>query len=151
MTAVEARVRQTLARKRKGAKPWLTRYTIRHIFSGRMLVNNSSRCWLEYTLDINRTPLPSTSDKDDWVDAEFGAASLGDACLTRRLVALAWRLANTPDRSFPCALDAAQRGAAYRVFDMTRSMQTAPSHLTSSIPCRAGAGDNCHSQELLGR
>src|SRR5258706_2905010 len=81
MTAVEARVRQTLARKRKGAKPRLTRCRIRDIFSGRMLVNNSSRCWLEYTLDINRTPLPSTSDKDDWVDAEFGAASLGDACI----------------------------------------------------------------------
>lgn len=53
-----------------------------------MLVNNSSRCLLEYTLDINRTPLPSTSDKDGRVDAEFGAASLGDACLTSRLVAL---------------------------------------------------------------
>jgi len=66
MTAVEARVRQTLARKRKGAKPRLTRCRMRHIFSGRMLVNNSSRSWLEYTLDINRTPLPSTSDEDDW-------------------------------------------------------------------------------------
>ncbi|WP_367619837.1 transposase DNA-binding-containing protein [Caballeronia sp. SEWSISQ10-4 2] len=73
------------------------------------------------------------------------------SALTSRLVALAWRLANTPDRSFPCALDATQRDAAYGLFDMTRSMQTAPSNLTSSIPCRAGAGDNCHSQELLGR
>jgi hypothetical protein len=109
-----------------------------------MSVNNSSRCWLEYTLGIKRTPLLSTSDKDGWVDAESGAASLGDACLTSRLVALAWRLVNTPNRLFPCALDAARRDATYRLSDMTRSMQTAPSHLTSSIPCRAGAGDNCH-------
>jgi hypothetical protein len=48
-----------------------------------MLVNNSSRCWLEYALDINRSPLPSTSGKDDWVDAEFGAVSLGEACINQ--------------------------------------------------------------------
>jgi hypothetical protein len=153
MTAVEARVRQTLARKRKGAKPRLTRCRMRHIFSGRMLVNNSIRVDLglstRLTSIARRCPPPVT--KMTGVDAEFGAASPEDACLTSRLIALAWRRANTPDRSFSCALDAAQRDAACRLFDMTRSMQTAPSHLTSSIPCRAGAGDNCHSQELLGR
>jgi hypothetical protein len=113
-----------------------------------MLVNNSSRCWREYALDINRSPLPSTSDKDDWVDAEFGAVSLGEACIDQSARRFGVATGNTPDRSFPCARDATQRDPAYRLFDMTRSMQTAPSDLTSSIPCRAGAGDNCHSQEL---
>jgi hypothetical protein len=52
--------------------------------------------------------LPPTDDQDDWADAEFGAANLGDARLTSRLVALARRLASTPDCSFPRSLDAAE-------------------------------------------
>ncbi|MGO4157234.1 IS4/Tn5 family transposase DNA-binding protein, partial [Cupriavidus sp. YAF13] len=37
--------------------------------------------------------MPSTSDSDDWAIDEFGAAELGDARRTQRLVALARRLA----------------------------------------------------------
>ena len=68
-------------------------------------------------LPINCTQLPPTDDWDDWADAEFGAANLGDARLTSRLVALARRLASTPDCSFPRSLDAAELKAAYRFFD----------------------------------
>jgi hypothetical protein len=53
----------------------------------------------------------------DWADTEFGAANLGDARLTSRLVALARRLANSPDCSFPRSLNAAELKAAYRFFD----------------------------------
>ncbi|MFM0642629.1 transposase DNA-binding-containing protein [Paraburkholderia metrosideri] len=64
--------------------------------------------------------MPSTDnqeDQDDWADIEFGAANLGDARLTSRLVALARRLASTPDCSFPRSMDAAELKAAYRFFD----------------------------------
>jgi hypothetical protein len=54
--------------------------------------------------------LPSADDDHnrDWADTEFGAANLGDARLTSRLVALARRLASSPDCSFPRSLDAAE-------------------------------------------
>jgi hypothetical protein len=63
--------------------------------------------------------LPSVDDDHnrDWADTEFGAANLGDARLTSRLVALARRLASSPDCSFPRSLDAAELKAAYRFFD----------------------------------
>jgi len=63
--------------------------------------------------------LPSVDDphNQDWADTEFGAANLGDARLTSRLVALARRLATSPDCSFPRSLDAAELKAAYRFFD----------------------------------
>jgi hypothetical protein len=63
--------------------------------------------------------LPSVDDahNHDWADTEFGAANLGDARLTSRLVALARRLATRPDCSFPRSLDAAELKAAYRFFD----------------------------------
>src|SRR5258708_2680308 len=70
-------------------------------------------------LPSSRTPLPSVDDDHnrDWADTEFGAANLGDARLTSRLVALARRLASSPDCSFPRSLDAAELKAAYRFFD----------------------------------
>lgn len=74
-------------------------------------------------LPLNHAPLPATDNQDDqddqndWADIEFGAANLGDARLTSRLVALARRLACAPDCSFPRSLDAAELKAAYRLFD----------------------------------
>jgi hypothetical protein len=53
----------------------------------------------------------------DWADTEFGAANLGDARLTSRLVVLARRLASSPDCSFPRSLNAAELKGAYRFFD----------------------------------
>lgn len=48
---------------------------------------------------------------------EFGAAALGDARRSKRLVALARRLALSPHCSFPQALPGPQLKAAYRFFD----------------------------------
>lgn len=61
--------------------------------------------------------MPSTSDFDDWAIDEFGAAQLGDARRTQRLVALARRLAQSPHCSFPASLTASELKAAYRFFD----------------------------------
>ncbi|WP_087650354.1 IS4/Tn5 family transposase DNA-binding protein [Caballeronia choica] len=36
--------------------------------------------------------MSDASDPDDWASVEFGAAQLGDARLTQRLIALAGRL-----------------------------------------------------------
>jgi hypothetical protein len=64
--------------------------------------------------------LSATGESDDWASEEFGAAALGDARLTQRLVALARRLAQSPQCSFPQSLDGAQLKAAYRFFDNPR-------------------------------
>lgn len=64
--------------------------------------------------------MASTDDIDDWASNEFGAANLGDARLRRRLVALARRLACSPQGSFPQSLKSAELKAAYRFFDNTR-------------------------------
>ena len=56
-------------------------------------------------------------DLDDWASDEFGAADLGDARLTQRLVALARRLAQSPQCSFPQSLNGPELKAAYRFFD----------------------------------
>ena len=61
--------------------------------------------------------MPDTDDLDDWASGEFGAAELGDARLTHRLVALARRLSLSPQCSFPQSLDGPQLKAAYRFFD----------------------------------
>ncbi|WP_236674060.1 transposase DNA-binding-containing protein [Paraburkholderia hospita] len=61
--------------------------------------------------------MPDTVDLDDWASEEFGAAELGDARLTRRLVALARRLSMGPHCSFPQSLNGAELKAAYRFFD----------------------------------
>ena len=57
------------------------------------------------------------NDTDDWASTEFGEANLGDARLAQRLVALARRLARSPQGSFPQSLKAAELKAAYRFFD----------------------------------
>ncbi|CAN7731536.1 IS4 family transposase [Paraburkholderia hospita] len=61
--------------------------------------------------------MPDTVDLDDWASEEFGAAELGDARLTRRLVTLARRLSMGPHCSFPQSLNGAELKAAYRFFD----------------------------------
>ena len=53
----------------------------------------------------------------DWAIDEFGAADLGDARRTARLVALARQLAKSPHCSFPQSLSQAELKAAYRFFD----------------------------------
>ena len=53
----------------------------------------------------------------DWAINEFGAADLGDARRTARLVALARQLAKSPHCSFPQSLSQSQLKAAYRFFD----------------------------------
>jgi hypothetical protein len=61
--------------------------------------------------------LVGESDTDDWAGTEFGEANLGDARLSRRLIALARRLAFSPHGSFPQSLKPAELKAAYRFFD----------------------------------
>lgn len=56
-------------------------------------------------------------DDIDWAVTEFGAADLGDARRTARLVALARQLAKSPHCSLPQSLSAAELKAAYRFFD----------------------------------
>ena len=53
----------------------------------------------------------------DWAITEFGAAELGDARRTARLIALAKQLAKAPHCSFPQSLSQAELKAAYRFFD----------------------------------
>lgn len=60
----------------------------------------------------------TSNDEEDWALAEFGAADLGDARRTARLVQMARRLAERPEASLPQALeDGASLKAAYRFFD----------------------------------
>ena len=61
--------------------------------------------------------MSGTDDLDDWASDEFGAADLGDARLTQRLVTLARRLAQSPQCSFPQSLNGPELKAAYRFFD----------------------------------
>jgi len=56
-------------------------------------------------------------DTSDWASEEFAGAILGDARLSRRLVALARQLALGPHTSLPQALSPAELKAAYRFFD----------------------------------
>lgn len=60
--------------------------------------------------------MPQDSDAD-WAIDEFGAAELGDARRTKRLVALARQLAKSPHGSLPQSLSPAELKAAYRFFD----------------------------------
>lgn len=60
--------------------------------------------------------MPQDTD-NDWAIEEFGAADLGDARRTNRLVALARQLARSPHCSFPQSLSPAELKAAYRFFD----------------------------------
>lgn len=59
----------------------------------------------------------SQDTDSDWAIEEFGAADLGDARRTARLVMLARQLARSPHCSFPQSLSQAQLKAAYRFFD----------------------------------
>ena len=61
--------------------------------------------------------MTDADDVDDWANDEFGAASLGDARLTQRLVTLARQLSQSPQCSFPQSLDGPELKAAYRFFD----------------------------------
>ncbi|GHU24452.1 hypothetical protein FACS189488_09140 [Betaproteobacteria bacterium] len=61
--------------------------------------------------------MPTTSEPEDWAIEEFGAADLGDARRTQHLITLARRLAQSPQCSFPNALNDADLKAAYRFFD----------------------------------
>nr|WP_249221144.1 transposase DNA-binding-containing protein [Cupriavidus sp. KK10] len=56
-------------------------------------------------------------DTADWASEEFAEASLGDARLSQRLVALARQLAISPHTSLPQALSPAELKAAYLFFD----------------------------------
>jgi hypothetical protein len=57
-------------------------------------------------------------DDEDWAQAELGAAELGDARRTARLVRLVRQLAERPEASLPQALEEpAALKAAYRFFD----------------------------------
>lgn len=58
-----------------------------------------------------------TDEQTDWAVNEFGAAELGDARRTARLVELARQLAKNPHYSLPQALSNAELKAAYRFFD----------------------------------
>jgi hypothetical protein len=51
---------------------------------------------------------------------EFGAAQLGDARLTQRLIVLARQLSQARQCSIPHSLDGAQLKAGYRVFDIPK-------------------------------
>jgi hypothetical protein len=62
------------------------------------------------------TPLPMVLAPARWAEATFAACALGDARRTRRLVAVAERLAAHPDASLPAALaDPAMLKAGYRL------------------------------------
>jgi hypothetical protein len=81
--------------------------------------------------------LAETSNEDeDWAQAEFGVAELGDARRTARLVQLARQLGERPEASLPQALedDAALKGA-YRFFDNAEVAheKILASHIVSSV------------------
>lgn len=62
--------------------------------------------------------MAQASSEEDWALAEFGAAELGDARRSARLVELARQLAERPEASLPQALEnRASLKAAYRFFD----------------------------------
>ena len=76
-----------------------------------------------------------------WAEAQFGAARLGDARRTRRLVKVASALAEHPCGVMPCAMPTwAELKAAYRLFgedDVTHERITEPHRLRASQACRA--------------
>lgn len=74
------------------------------------------------TVGLQMQPAPGQfqfdqNDTDDRASAEFSEANLGDTRLVQRLVALARRLACSPQGSFPQSLKPAELKAAYRFFD----------------------------------
>ncbi|MGZ5175424.1 MAG: IS4 family transposase [Burkholderiales bacterium] len=78
----------------------------------------------------------ASNDEEDWAQAEFGAATLGDARRTARLVQMARRLGERPEASLPQALeDGAALKAAYRFFDNAdvAHEKILASHVVSSV------------------
>lgn len=76
-----------------------------------------------------------------WANAEFGAAELGDARRTARLVELARQLAERPEASLPQALEErAALKAAYRFFDNAdiAHEKILASYVGSSLECLRG-------------
>ncbi|MFC0695418.1 IS4/Tn5 family transposase DNA-binding protein [Paraburkholderia humisilvae] len=61
--------------------------------------------------------MSDANNDDDWANDEFGAAQLGDARLTQRLIALAPQPLHAPQCSFPQSRDAAELKAGYHFFD----------------------------------
>lgn len=77
-----------------------------------------------------------SNDEEDWAQAEFGAAELGDVRRTARLVQMARQLAERPEASLPQALeDGAALKAAYRFFDNAdiAHEKMLASHVVSSL------------------
>jgi hypothetical protein len=80
--------------------------------------------------------LAQQSSEEDWAQAEFGAAELGDARRTARLVHMARELGERPEASLPQALaDNAALKAAYRFFDNAEVAheKILASHVVSSL------------------
>lgn len=78
----------------------------------------------------------SQGHEQDWALEEFGAAELGDARRTARLVALARQLGERPEASLPRALeDGAALKAGYRFFDNAEIAheRILASHVVSSV------------------
>jgi hypothetical protein len=78
----------------------------------------------------------SSSDEADWAQVEFGAAELGDARRTARLVQMARQLGERPEASLPQALQhGAALKAAYRFFDNAdvAHEKILASHVVSSL------------------
>jgi Transposase DNA-binding/Transposase Tn5 dimerisation domain len=78
----------------------------------------------------------ASNEEEDWAQAEFGSAELGDARRTARLVELARQLAEYPELSLPQALEnGAALKAAYRFFDNADIAhdKVLASHVRSSI------------------
>jgi hypothetical protein len=69
--------------------------------------------------------LVDENDTDDWASTEFGEANLGDARLAQRLVALARRLACSPQGSFPQSLKSDELKARTGSLTIHRSIPTA--------------------------
>lgn len=78
----------------------------------------------------------SSCDEEDWAQAEFGAAELGDVRRTARLVQMARQLGERPEASLPQALaHGAALKAAYRFFDNAdvAHEKILASHVVSSL------------------
>ncbi|MBK3842329.1 hypothetical protein G3A42_30700 [Paraburkholderia aspalathi] len=79
--------------------------------------------------------MSNASDPDAWASDEFGAAQLGDARLTQRLIAFACRLSGAPQCSFPQSLKGAEQVNIPR-----RSLQgNRPKILVKTGPYEPGA------------